>query len=568
MNPQNTDNSPMDAVLEGNNPKLQTVKYTNHLPEGKLGNYRQNERVDFMPDPSTSPYFDGKQSYLHIEVTNDSTFTTNGAVGVVPPLCFPAHIGANALINRCVVRAKDNSQVIEDIEAYNQLTGIKNSYTHDSDVFKTLGRISGVAGRTPNGMNQGVGNLSVNYFLPNGTTTATRDLTGGNQASKATFCVPIESGLMSAFADQHHVVPNLDIPLHLQFFLEKNNVALQTMYSHFIHSVTVNGTACINRYAKSPFEDHICTVAGNVVTLDATVCDTTLAFEGERFKLKDCAFRIGYPLELEGGQVLQITNIQVDQGGGGDINITLDNAPVNQGATTCKLPECNRSYNIDKIELKTLLTIPDQPTMRMIRSQVQKGISFTSVQLYKASTAEGLKNAVVEIPEALTRAQSILALPCQQSNLESLDLDNSYIYTRPDDAVGTSDNNTTYQWQIQNVLIPNLAVETGLTTNDSNDNVIYFNQQVMALRHLIRVTALGDNPECRKEEDIDIELPFFYPVSLSPRGQSFNIIDSAPQLRLNNSSTTPANIFAKLYHIHVVHTRILKSTDMGAAISF
>ena len=563
MNPQNTDNSPMDGVLEGNNPRLQTVKYSNHLPEGKIGNYKQNERVDFMPDPATTPYFDGKQSYLHIEVTNDSTFTTNGAVGVAPPLCFPVHIGANALINRCVVRAKDNSQVIEDIEAYNQLTGIKNSYTHDSDVFKTLGRISGVAGRTPNGMNQGVGNLSVNYFLPNGTTTATRDLTGGNEASKATFCVPIESGLMSAFADQHHVVPNLDIPLHLQFFLEKNNIALQTMYSHFIHTVAggigAGATAVINRYALSPFDDHTCTVNGNQVDLAVAVCDTTLTFEGNR---------IGYPLEID-GQALQITNIQVDQGGGNNqIRITLDNAPNNQTATSCKLPACTRSYNIDKIELKTLLTIPDQPTMRMIRAQVQRGISFTSVQLYKASTAEGLRNAVIEIPEALTRAQSILALPCQQNNLESLDLNNSYIYTRPDDAVGTSDNNTTYQWQIQNVLIPNLAVETDLATNNANDNSIYFNQVVMALRHLIRVSALGDNPEVNKEQDIDIELPFFYPVSLSPRGQSFNIIDSAPQLRLSNSSTTPANIFAKLYHIHVVHTRILKSTDMGASISF
>jgi len=562
----------MSGVLEGNNPKLQTVKYTNHLPEGKLGNYKQNERVDFMPDPSTSPYFDGKQSYLHIEVTNDSTFTTNAAVGVAPPLCFPAHIGVNAIINRCVIRAKDNSQVIEDIEAYNQLTGIKNSYTHDSDVFKTLGRISGVCGRTPNGMNQTVGNLSCNYFLPNGTTTATRDLTGGNTASKATFCVPIESGLMSAFSDQHHVVPNLDIPLHIQLFLEKNNVALQTMYSQFIHTVAggigAGATPVINRYAKSPFENHVCTVAANVVTLDASVCDTTLTFEGERMKLKDCAFRIGYPLELEGGQVLQITNIQVDQGGGGDITITLDNAPVNQGATFCKLPACTRSYNVDKIELKTLLTIPDQPTMRMIRAQVQRGISFTSVQLYKASTAEGLRNAVIEIPEALTRAQSILALPCQQNDLEALDIDNSFIYTRPDDAVGTSDNNTTYQWQIQNVLIPNLAVETNLVSNDANDNVIFFNQVVMALRHLVRVNALGDNPECQKEEDVDIELPYFYPVSLSPRGQSFNIIDSAPQLRINNTSTTPANIFAKLYHIHVVHTRILRSTDMGASISF
>ena len=179
-------NQPMDAVLEGNNPKLQSVKYTNHLPEGKLGDYRQNERVDFMPDPATSPYFDGKQSYLHIRVTNTSTFTTNAAVGVIPPLCFPAHIGANALINRCVVRSKDNSQVIEDIEAYNQITGVKNSYTHDSDVFKTLSRISGIAGRTPCGMNQGVGDLSTNYFLPNGQTGNRTEITAGYEKKNVT----------------------------------------------------------------------------------------------------------------------------------------------------------------------------------------------------------------------------------------------------------------------------------------------------------------------------------------------------------------------------------------------
>tara|TARA_R100000654_G_scaffold12996_2_gene28267 strand:+ start:3413 stop:5122 length:1710 start_codon:yes stop_codon:yes gene_type:complete len=569
MNPTNTDNEPMDAVLQGNNPKLQTVKYTNHLPEGKLGNYSQNERVDFKPDPSTSPYFDGKQSYLHIKVSNSSTWTTNAAADVSPPLCFPAHVGANALINRCVVRAVGNSQVIEDIEAYNQISGIKNSYSHDSDVFKTLSRISGVAGRTPCGANQTIGDLSTNYFLPNGVETGTRDLTGGTDDVSATFCVPIESGLFSAFNDEHHVVPNLDIPLHLQFFLEKSDIALQALWSNFIITSTVNGTAVVHRNAMNPFEDHTCTVAGNVVTLDTTtVCDTSLVFEGNRFTAKDCAFRIGFPLELEGGQILQITNVEVDQGGGDEIAITLDNAPVNQGATTCKLPACNRSYNISKIELKTLLTIPDQPTMRMIRSQIQKGISFTSLQLYKASTAEGLRNAVIEIPEALTRAKSIVALPCAQNNLESLDLNNSYIFPQPDSLVGTNDNNTTYQYQIQNTLLPNLAVATNSATNNQNDNSIYFNQVVMALRHLIKVSALSDNQQCRKVQDIDIELPFMYPLSLSPRGMSFNIIDSAPQLRINNTSTTPANILAKLYHIHVVHTRVLKATDMGASISF
>jgi hypothetical protein len=46
------------------------------------------------------------------------------------------------------------------------------------------------------------------------------------------------------------------------------------------------------------------------------------------------------------------------------------------------------------------------------------------------------------------------------------------------------------------------------------------------------------------------------------------LINSAPQLRINNSSGNPANILAKLYFIFAVHTRILKSSDMGAEISF
>jgi len=215
---------PMDANLEGSNPKLQQVKYVNLLPEGKVSGYSQNNRVDFRPDPATAAYFDGKQSYLNIEVTNTSTYTIGNSgnpATAPPPLCFPAHVGANALINRLLIRANENGQVIEDLEGYNQLHGVKNGYTHDSDVFKSLGRISGVAGRTCEGMNQTIDNLAVNYFLPNGYQDANSVIVGGNTYASAQFCLPIESGLFSAFAGEHHVVPNLDVPLHMQMFLEK-----------------------------------------------------------------------------------------------------------------------------------------------------------------------------------------------------------------------------------------------------------------------------------------------------------------------------------------------------------
>ena len=105
----------MDAQLEGSNPKLATVKYVNVLPENKIGDYRENNRVDYRPAPTTIPYFDGAQSYLHIEVQSDCTFAQGNSGNpstAAPPVCFPAHVGANSLINRCLVRSSDNGVVL------------------------------------------------------------------------------------------------------------------------------------------------------------------------------------------------------------------------------------------------------------------------------------------------------------------------------------------------------------------------------------------------------------------------------------------------------------------------
>ena len=572
----------MDAQLQGSNPKLQTVKYVNILPEGKQGQYTQNERVDFMPDPSTVPYFDGKQSYLNIRVRNTSTFAIGNsanAATAATPLCFPAHIGANAMINRCLIRAKDNSQVIEDLEAYNQFNGIKNAYTHDQDIFKTLGRISGVAGRTCQPINQTVDNLAVNYFLPNGsigTGGTANSIVGGNQGIDASFCVPIESGLFSAFGDQHHVIPNLDVPIHQQLFLEKANVALQVMASKMYRQVDVNGTPVTVVQGKSPLADHSALLDASKTQLELLTdeCNTALAPDGVPYTAQMCAFRVGMPIVV-GADTRIITKVETNTGtANAHITITVDGGfSAGTGAVTFKMASMTRSYVLDKIELKCLLTIPDAPTMRMIRSQMNKGISFASVQLYKQSSPASLLNAVLDIPEALTRAGSLIAVPVQQDNLESLDIQNSYMYCRPDAALQGANggstgntNQTTYQWQVGGLLIPNLAVETNSATNAASDNVIFFNQQVMALRHAIKVQSLADSPKARKLQDVDLDLPFFYPLSLAPTGQSFNIIDSAPQLRINNTNGTDTT--AKLYHIFVVHTRILKSTDMGAAISF
>lgn len=562
----------MDAQLEGNNPRLQQVKYINVLPEGKQGDYKQNNRVDFIPNPSTAPYFDGAQSYLNIQVRNTSTFNIGNSANpatAAPPLCFPVNMGVNAVINRCVVRSHQNGTVIEDLESYNLLNSLKNAYTQDSDIFKTMGRITGVAGRTCEPENQTVENLACNYFLPNGEVTS-NTITGGDTATTAQFCVPVEAGLFSAFANQHHVVPNLDVPLHLQFFLEKNNVALQTLYSNFYVNETISGVPAVVAKGKSPFVNHGAVKTGTEILLNTAECETNLVVDGEVWDVNKCAFRVGMPL-TDGTDTSIITAVEMNEGGGSNqIKITLGVAfSAGDGAINVKLQTVNREYTIDKIELKLLLTIPDPPTMMMIRSQMARGISFASSQLYKLSTAAQLKNSVLEIPEALTKVMSILALPVQQADLEKLDIDNSYVFCRPDSLnTGTaSTNNTEYQWQIQNTLIPNLAVLTDGATNVKCDNSIYFNQVVMALRHFFNVKALSDDAKVRKTQDVDIELPFFYPVSLSPLGQSFDLINSAPQLRIKNTANG-ADITAKLYHIFCLHTRILKSSDMGAEIQF
>ena len=558
----------MNAILQGNNPKLQTVKYTNVLPEGKLGNYKQNDRVDFMPNPATCPYFDGAQSYLNIQVRNTSTFddgnSANPSTAAVP-LCFPANMGINAVINRCLIRAKDNSQVIEDLEAYNLMNGVKNAYTNDSDVFKTLGRISGVAGRTPAPMNQTADNLACNYFLPNGehNIATSNNITGGNEGATASFCVPVESGLMSAFAGQHHCVPNLDVPLHLQFFLEKNNVALQTLYHKFYKEANVNGVLCVVEYADDPFDDITVAKTGTDLLVPVATCNTDLTVDGLAYTPEMCAWRVGQAI-TDGTDTRIISSVKIGQGAGfNQIEIAVDVAfTAGDGNLNIKLAPATREYTIDKIELKLLLTIPDDATMKMIRSQMARGISFASYQLYKQSTAQGLVNAVIDIPEALTKVMSMIAVPVDQNNLETLDERNQYVYTRASQA-----NPVNYQWQVQNTLIPNLSVQTNKLTNNNSDNAIYYNQVVMALRHMVNVKALADNPKCNKEDDIDIDLPFFYPISLSPKGQSFNLINSAPQLRINNGGTG-VQIVPVLYHIFAFHTRILKSTDMGAEIDF
>jgi len=58
-----------------------------------------------------------------------------------------------------------------------------------------------------------------------------------------------------------------------------------------------------------------------------------------------------------------------------------------------------------------------------------------------------------------------------------------------------------------------------------------------------------------------LSLPFFYPISLCPVGNSYRLIDSEPQLRLTNSNAGVDQNPSTLFYVFVNHTRTLMATD-------
>jgi len=144
---------------------------------------------------------------------------------------------------------------------------------------------------------------------------------------------------------------------------------------------------------------------------------------------------------------------------------------------------------------------------------------------------------------------------------------NSLLYPQPDSYYSGNSNNYSYIWMVRNILIPNRELRLSNTTQDTvqNDNPTFFNQQVMALRPMKEVRALGDY-EINDDKD-ELSNPFFIPILLTPVGSSFDLVDTDPQLRITNSeSGTPADILAKLQHVYINHTRKLVANDMGVQV--
>lgn len=580
----------MPVSSQGQMPKLQQVKYKTILPMNKTSQYTEGQKVEFEIPPEIA-YFSGKQSYLNIEVRNDSKYMDE-ATRAFNQVCFHSHMGAHGLINRMKIDDL-RGQNIEDLEAYNQYVGLLNSYCNDENTYDVISKVEGVSNRNSLPINHLCSDPKVGYFTDRPTLNADGEgVDNGDTNKKATFCLPINAGLYGAYDQNPTAVPNLDIQGHkLTLFLEKANVALRDMAGDFFRSQTINGATFRDHQGQSLLRPVAGVGSANttftIAAADAgcsnvwnnePMCSAVGAANGAG----DCSripYRVGMRVIFKGGaggdQTVILTGVSAFIGAADSLTVTygLDvaGAQVANDHTSMEVAPLTMSYIIEKIELKVLETVPDQSTMKMIRSNMMKGVNFQTYQLQKLSTAEGLKNAVLDIPSPITRGLSIFAVPVVMSNMNVIGRLNSYVYPRPDpmfDDTGANDNNTTYQYQVKNTLIPNVAVDTNHLIQTNNDNAILKNQQVMALRPVRKCLSLGNClTGSNDEEPLAFRNPFFYPLLLSPVGTSYNLMDNDPQLRIENSSDTANRILSKLFFIYINHTRRMTANDGGVDIS-
>ena len=550
----------MDAANGANNlgAGLSAIKYKTILPEGKTSGYKENEKVEFVIPPDVG-YFDGKQSYLNIVVRNTTTSNTASY-----PCAFPAHVGAHALINRLQLQDQKGFE-LENIEQYNLYTGILNAYGNNTDTYETISKVEGVAAHNPQSLHMGVDDPKVNYFNPPNTGNVTANVVASVGSVANTFCLPINLGLFSAFANEHMAYPNLDIGgSRLTIYLEEAKNALQSLASNFIEQVDLqDGQTKIQNVHKFISESVDGAIVGGKVTIEAGAQRVIPEDSEAGFNMARIGYRVGMEIQDNAGIKGTIESMTIDADG--DLVIQTSGLKGSVDTSILAVPP-TFSYEIDKIELKLLETIPDPGTVKQIRRVMTQGINYQTTQLTKISTPAQLVNAVVDIPSAITRGLSIMVSPVQTDKIGKDNAENSLLYPQPDNYYPGNNNEYTYQWQVKNILIPNRELRITGSAEDTvqNDNPTFFNQQVMALRPMREVRALGDSS--LKENDVELSQPFFIPILLTPVGSSFDLVDTDPQLRIKNSTGTPAEILAKLHHVYINHTRKLVANDGGVVV--
>ncbi len=541
-------------------PGLSSVKYKTILPDGKTSGYKQNEKVEFTI-PAEVGYFDGKQSYVNIVVRN--TTTSNASAY---PSSFPAHVGGHALFNRVQLQDMKGFE-LENIEQYNLYTGMLNSYCNNSDTYESISKVEGIAAHNPRAHNMTVNDEKINYFNPPVSGNVTANVAaGGDVAVANTFCLPLNLGLFSAFAKEHMAYPNLDVGgSRVTLYLEQAKNALQSLAHNFLVDGAIAGDSgnTVVRDSATSINDQLqgSWAAGAFTTEVGAMLKKT---NGEAWDFGRVGYRIGMEVTDAGGVDRgTITGMTVN--GAGQLVIQTGGMGGVSGGGQCRAVPPTFSYEIDKIELKLLETVPDGNTVGQIRRALTNGINYQTTQLTKISTPAQLVNPVVDIPSAISRGLSIMVAPVQTEKIGLDGAQNSLLYPQMDSYYSGNTNEVSYQWQVRNILIPNRQLDLSISTEPTTQNDIptFYNAQVMALRPMREIRALGNS-----NEDSEITNPFFIPILLSPVGSSFELVDTDPQLRIENSAVSaPTDILAKLMFVYINHTRRLVANDGGVEVS-
>lgn len=567
---------------------LAGVRYTSIRPDNKTTGYVAGDRAEFTLPPDVG-YIDGKQSYLYLEVRNSSVFKNvddGTEIDIPAPTMYYPHVGVSGLFERMTL-SDLNGKTLEDLEAQHMVRGILNAYTHDDDEYETMSKVEGVSHHCPVPRNRLCGDTrnSVHYppiYLGTNADDETV-LLGEPQAPITQYCLPLPFGLFSAYAGEHQVYPNLDIGgSKINLYLETPERALTSMTQKFIsigaedkyvvsHFAYNEGVPCDN--IPDPDPDQLASVF-----IQTAICNTTTTrFMANDFK--NCLFRPGSSVYLTftstigGAEAVRhatrtVTEVAVNVGAAGNqVRITFDadlpdpDANTNITNITIRLSDITPNYEIDRIELRVLETIPSNT--QEISQAVRKGINYMTYQLNKFSTPAQLKNQVLNIPSALTRALCIWDVPVVSAGMD--DFDNNSLMWCQQEPLNTSE----YQWQITDHLTPNRPVLVNRLANTRNDNQIYYQQLQMSFKPVGNLKCLGDalfgdDYITRLDSALqrELALPFLYPILLAPVGQSYKLLDSEPQLRVNHSSVLATG--AKLHHVICFHVRTLvKAGDLN-----
>jgi len=567
--------APVAAILEeqaGAMPpapkaSLMNVKYMNILPDQKTAGYTEQQKAQFTI-PSDIGYLDPKQSYLNVVIRPTSTYASSVLTGLTGygkyPCCLPPNVGAHSLFSRVQLQSADG-KTLEDVDAYNLWVSLLKSYSHDDDELATLSKIEGVSAHNNLAEARDFGNTAVNYFLPPNEVDASGglDIQTSDYTAHA-FQLPLHLGSWCGLEkSKHQVYPNLNIGGSLlTLFFDRASHVLTDLASAFTPPVDEDEALPYYDYVSAQTPVDCSDISGVVdisnVLIATTVCDTTNSLFDAAKLVYQPGTVIGVKIGNNAIEYSIVESVDINKGSGlNQVRVNFDPVIPYIGVTgpvTIQVAPPAHSYTIDKIELKVLETMPDAGTMNRIAKQMaSEGTTFVSVTCNKLSTPAQLQNAVVNVPNAFTRAQSILAVPVQSATLYSTTDANSYIYPQVD-----ASNQYTYQWQVSDTLIPNREIATNTSIDATSDNVIHFNMLTQAFRPIFTVKSYNQGLWSVDRDDRRVLTnPFCYPLPLAPAGGTYNTLNTELQLRQENSDA--ANTTSKLYHVFTLHTRSLQT---------